>query len=98
MDDKCFDILEGFLNEKEASRIIFKSSNVFTDTRPIPATEKIISHRRKLANRIGRRVSHGKIWAFRGYIISLYGGETNPRKYLAVLDLDQLVEKISDVL
>ena len=92
MDDKCFDILEKFLDSKDSAQVVFKSYNVFTDNRSIPASEGIVSLRRKLANRIGRRVSRGKVWAFRGYNITLYGSETNPRKYLAVLDLDQLVE------
>ena len=92
MDDKCFNILEEFLNSKSFSRVIFTSSNIITDSRPVAASKEMVSFRRKLANRVGRKVSHDKIWAFKGYNITIYDGDTNPRKYLAVLDLDQLVD------
>lgn len=92
MDDKCFDALEEFLNSKESPNIVFKASSIFTDDRPVQPSKTIVSHRRKLANRIGRRVSRDKVWAFRGYNITLYGGKTNPRRYLAVLAFDQLLD------
>lgn len=90
----CLRVFEDFLNSKDSPHIIFKSSDVFISNaiKFTQASKELVSLRRRLSNHIGRRVSDDKIWSFKGYRITTYGGKTNPRKYLAILDLDQLVD------